>query len=222
MYALVLAGCGRVAFDPVASRDATVTADDGPPDADDCRFSDDFNNGIGSWQRLMNDAFLAPGIGPDGSTAFGAMGATAGVGEMLSHPTLVGFSAIHVSVDFEIVATTGDFNVMLFQPGWTSGMEQNYEVGVFALAGDTSPDWIVRFFPPNDTLILDQHAISVPVDTWHHLDVRRFVDGRITAELDGAPYMSSAANTEIAPPFDLAIRLYNEAYLDNIVVTCLP
>jgi hypothetical protein len=210
VIAAMATACGRIAFEPAT--DAGATGADAPSA---CQFDDDFESGVASWQGPLT---LEAGRGAGASTGYGSLVNTPLVGVLASHPLLVGFDAVDISVDYNIDVAIADFGVLLLKPGWVDHNSDGYEVGLFPTGGDNASDVIVKHISSVGSG-LATHALSRPVRTWTRVRVVRTTDGTIDVTLDGAPYMTTT-DTTLSPPFEVAFRVFDPAFLDNVRVRC--
>lgn len=215
VLALVVPGCGRFAFDPIADAAPDVATD--APVLIRC-LDDNFADGNAADWSVVEPAWaVVGGTGPDGSPAFAAQNGNANT---LTHLALRDLVAATIALDWRTEsAGSGDFIVQLMDVGWVTKDDPRYSVGLFPPGSDSVPDHI-QVDVPASFLVLDQSASITPASTWHHLDITFAPDHAITVEIDQAPHLVSGADAMLAGPFDITFGFWSPGFIDNVVVDC--
>jgi hypothetical protein len=213
---IALAGCGRVGFDALADGGAVDTSvDTSVVDAAAACVVDTFDTTPGQWM-ITASTWEIGGAGPDATSAYRAAGTGA---QDIVHPALASVTSVNVAIDYRIDdMVAGDFKIMMLAPGWTSRADAHYEIGLFPPSGDDPNDEIALV--ANARTILASRATSAAVSAWHHVEFSFAIDHSMSVTLDGAPYLSSPADTRLAGPFDLMIHFWNAGAIDNVRVDC--
>lgn len=207
----VLAGCGRVSFDPLAT-DAPWP--DGP--VLPLCFEDDFDDGDASdWSQDEGPWTILPAGGPDGSPAWTN---TFGTFSRTSHTMLHGVTEAHLAFDFYgLDQLNGDFILRIGGMGLEMA-DPHYATALYVADGDTEPDEILTSQP---VVQLATHATTFIGRTWTHFELRLGADHAMQIELDGAPYMASPADATYSGPFDVGIVFWGGGRVDNISLRCV-
>ncbi|MBA3452337.1 MAG: hypothetical protein H0T42_04490 [Deltaproteobacteria bacterium] len=208
---IVLPACGRLGFDatdPDAATPLVRCLEDTFADGDSV-----------GWMPREGDwsVTLTPGL--DGSPALRGGGFGAGH-QVITHSAIAGITRARITLDYKIMdAGAGDFVVDLMATGWTVRQDPHYGVQLFPPGSDSTPDEI-KWETPFAVRQLAFHEPSAAAGTWHRLVITFAADHAIDVVLDGAPYMASGADATVDGPFDIALHVFNDAFIDNVVIDC--
>lgn len=184
-------------------------------------FSDDFNDGdFTDWTNL-DGTWSVDAFGPDGSNAL-AVTVPAG-NSRLTHTMLLGQTPRTFSMAFRLDdMIDGDLDVYFLSGAWTDpDTTSRYDIGLHAVGADNLTDFVLRWDGPTP-VTLTERPVSLVVGHWYRLDVDRSPDGSLHVRVDGAPYLDTPPDATYAPPYDIVVRAYRDAAIDDVVLVCGP
>lgn len=216
---VLIASCGTAAGELPDARIA------GAPDATPLSrcFADDFDDAVlDGWTAVADSAVADATAGPDASGAmrFPSLGAS----QQMIAPALLGLDVFALRFDYNLYNSVGegDVGVYLVPPGWTNpeDLTSRYDIAMHGLVSDEPADFIRRW-DVDVPVELATHAPAISEGAWHAFALTRDARGALRLEIDGAPYLSSAADLTYPAPLDAVIRIYQDGAIDNVVLECV-
>jgi hypothetical protein len=217
----LLAGCGRIAFDPLRG---TENGDGGgtdvtSPDASALPlcFADNFDDfDVSDW-NLSGEWTVQPG-GPDLSPML-QVSVDSPVGA--THPMLLGVTTAIVEYDLRMDAPAdGDAFVHFMAPGWTDpSNDSKYRVALYPVGSDNPTDNIRRVVSPTNTTLAMMPTV-LAAQAWQHVVIAFELDHSISIRIEGAQHFSSPPDAQLAGPYDVVFDFFKAGAIDNVRVLC--
>ena len=204
---VVVAGCGRIGFDPRADAGTADSID--APTLPLC-FSDDFGDGVGDgWND--DGGRWAIATGRDGPAWTDMFLTQSTFTQRIVNPLN---DVVDLELDVDITSrTTGDLFVQLANQAGNT-----YQVYLFPVGSDATFDSIAITGAPPTHLVTTPLVLPATPGTWSHIRVV-YNAGRFDVFVDGAPHLQ-VVDTTYSPPFDYAIGFTFGGAIDNVTLHC--